>query len=270
MVPVPGRPADAVADAWPPRLAQEARLDELDRLAASGCCDRDRAPPGANDRLVERAALLNALGRPADAREAYLDVLKRAPHHFGALNDFSGALLVATGFRTAARTVYAEAVRRHPDNPTGHVNLANLMLREGEHLAARVHFETTLRLDPGHPQAHQGLAAVLAELGDHEGAARHRRKGYARNFMTMLPYRGTAPTSAAAAQGFGRGRRYSDCAVSRRSHLPRLRRGGGVLRPCGGSAAASAGFQRHRGCRPVPGRAGGGGLAHGAHGRSGD
>jgi len=178
--------------AWPPRLAQEARLDALEALIASGRCDRDDAPPQAIDALVERAALLNALGRPDAAREAYLDALKRAPHHFAALNDF-GVHLAATGFRTAARTVFAEVVGRHPDNPKGHVNLANLMLREGDYLAARAHFEAALGLDPGHPQAHQGLAAVLAELGDREGAARHRHQGYTDNFMTTLPYRGTAP-----------------------------------------------------------------------------
>jgi tetratricopeptide (TPR) repeat protein len=194
MRPMPGRPAEsrpAAPAAWPPRLAQEARLGELEALIARGGRDGEGAPREIDQR-VERAALLNALGRPADARDAYLDVLKRAPHHFGALNDF-GALLVATGFLAAARTVYAEAVKCHPDNPKGHVNLANLLLRDGEHLPARAHFETALQLDPGQPQAHQGLAAVLAELGDRAGAARHRRSGYAKNFVATLPYRGTAP-----------------------------------------------------------------------------
>jgi hypothetical protein len=181
------RPADTGPGerTWPPRLAQEARLRELDRAI-------EGTTPETLDTLVERAALLNALGRPADARDAYLDVLRRAPDHFGALNDF-GALLVATGFRSAARTVYAQAVGHHPDNPKGHVNLANLLLRDGELAAARGHFENALRLDPGHPQAHQGLGAVLAELGDREGATRHRRAGYAKHCVTTLPYRGTTP-----------------------------------------------------------------------------
>jgi Tfp pilus assembly protein PilF len=108
---------------WPPRLVQEARLRQLDDLLAQ--------EPDAIEAEVERAALLNALGRPLDARQAYLDVLKRAPTHFGALNDF-GALLSATGHRSAARTVYTEAVKHHPDNPMAHVNLANLLLRGGD------------------------------------------------------------------------------------------------------------------------------------------
>ena len=104
---------------WRPRLVQEARLRQLDDLLAR--------EPNAIEAEVERAALLNALGRPLDARQAYLEVLKRAPTHFGALNDF-GALLSTTGHRSAARTVYFEAVRHHPDNPIAHVNSAYVRL----------------------------------------------------------------------------------------------------------------------------------------------
>ena len=169
---------------WRPRLVQEARLRELDDLLASG--------PDTIEAEVERAALLNALGRPLEARQAYLDVLKRAPTHFGALNDF-GALLSATGHRRAACTVYVEAVTHHPDNPMAHVNLANLLLRGGDLAKAREHYETALRLDADHPQAHQGLGNLLAELGDREGAELHRRKGFQGQFLTTLPYRGTKP-----------------------------------------------------------------------------
>ena len=174
---------------WPPRMVQEARLRELDALLTNV-----PEPLGGDaiERHVERAALLNALGRCDEARQAYLDILMQAPTHFGALNDF-GTMLAATGYRTAARTVYSEAVKRHPDNPKGHVNLANLMLRSGDLALAREHYEIALRLEPEHPQAHQGLGAVLAELGDQAGAAQHRREGYRNHFITTLPYRGTKP-----------------------------------------------------------------------------
>lgn len=169
---------------WHPRLVQEARLRQLEDLLAR--------EPDAIEAEVERAALLNALGRPLDARQAYLEVLKRAPTHFGALNDF-GALLSATGHRRAARTVYSEAVTHHPDNPMAHVNLANLLLRSEDTTSARAHYEIALRLDADHPQAHQGLGNLLAELGDLEGAEFHRRKGFQGQFITTLPYRGTKP-----------------------------------------------------------------------------
>lgn len=193
---------------WLPRKVQEARLRALDaRLAGPrDAIDPGTADPDAIEARVERAALLNALGRPEEARQAYLDVLARAPDHFGALNDF-GVMLCASGFRAAARTLYMRAVAQHPDNPKAHVNLANLLMRDGKLAAARAdeatavcnlasareHYEIALRLDPDLPQAHQGLGAVLAELSDHRGAAAHRRKGYSRHFITTLPYRGTQP-----------------------------------------------------------------------------
>src|SRR5271167_4068902 len=71
-----------------------------------------------------RAGLLAGLGRADEARQDYLAVIAQAPTHFGALNDL-GTLLFNTDFRTAARTAYAEAVRHHPDNPIGRINLAN-------------------------------------------------------------------------------------------------------------------------------------------------
>ncbi len=73
----------------------------------------------------------------------------------------------------------------------GHVNLANLLVPDGELAVAREHYEIALRLDSNHPQAHQGLGTLLAELGDHANAAMHRRKGYEKQFITTLPYRGT-------------------------------------------------------------------------------
>jgi tetratricopeptide (TPR) repeat protein len=181
-----GPDADATtsSSSWQPRLDQEMRLRRLDEMVARS--------PDAIDTQVERAALLNALGRTVEARDAYLDVLQRAPTHFGALNDF-GAMLSAIGFRSAARTVLSQAIAHHPNNPKAYVNLANLLLNDGELATARAHYETALRLCPEHPQAHQGLGTVLAELGDHIRAERHRRKGYERQFIATLPYRGTNP-----------------------------------------------------------------------------
>jgi len=169
---------------WPPRLAQEARLHQLEGHL--------RDDDGQIELLVERAGLLVALGRPQDAQQAYLAVLRRAPDHFAALNDF-GTLLHATGYGAAARTAYQRAVARHPDQPMGHVNLGNLLLGAGEIAAAREHFEAALHLDGDHAQAHRGLAIALAELGDSHGADRHRRRGFQNRFVTTLPYRGTSP-----------------------------------------------------------------------------
>ena len=169
---------------WEARTAREAALQALDGRVA--------AEPDATAPRFERAGLLAALGRDLEARAEYIEVLRREPTHFGALNDL-GNLLYRTGFRTAARTAYSEAVARHPANPVGHVNLANLLLDAGEFELARSHYEAALGADPAHPEAHQGLAMALAELGDESGADRHRQLGFRGRSLTPLPYRGTAP-----------------------------------------------------------------------------
>jgi len=138
------------------------------------------------------SGLLAELGRPLEARNAYIDVLARDPAHRLALNNL-GTLLYATGYRTAARTAYAEAVARHPEDPMSRVNLGNILHEIGEYAAAREHFEAALRADPGHAEAHQGLAYVLAELGDRAGADEHRRQGFQGRAVRSMPYRGQGP-----------------------------------------------------------------------------
>jgi tetratricopeptide (TPR) repeat protein len=174
---------NAPAASWRPRLAQEVRLSELDRLLAGE----------ANISIeIERAALLGALDRKADAQAAFIDILRRAPTNFSALNEF-GTWLAAQGAIDAACRVYAEAILHHPNNPMGHVNLANLLLRANRHGEARAHYEAALRADSDHAAAHQGLGAVLADEGDRDGAREHFRKGFRGHSISTLPYRGSGP-----------------------------------------------------------------------------
>jgi hypothetical protein len=169
---------------WPPRRAREAALRDLQaRLAAD---------PASINLRFDRACLLTEMGRTAEARDAYLDVLALEPSHRLALNNL-GTLLYATGYRSAARTAYAEAAARHPEDPMSRVNLGNLLYESGEFVAAREHFEAALGADPSHAEAHQGLAYVLAEAGDEAGAQYHRRKGFENRAMLELPYRGDGP-----------------------------------------------------------------------------
>jgi tetratricopeptide (TPR) repeat protein len=172
---------------WAPRLAQQARLRQLDdRLARSG----DGDEPIATE--IERAALLGALDRGHDAQLAFIDILRRAPTNFSALNEF-GTLLAGMGAIEAACRVYAEATLHHPDNPMARVNLANLLLRANRHDEAQVHYEAALAADPDHAPAHQGLGAVLADKGDRDGAREHLHKGFRGHAVQNLPYRGNAP-----------------------------------------------------------------------------
>jgi glutamate/tyrosine decarboxylase-like PLP-dependent enzyme len=176
--------ASAASADWPPRLARESALRNLDARIA--------AEPEAIGPRLERARLLTELDRTLDARNAYLEILARAPSDRTALNDL-GTLLYSTGYRTAARTAYSEAVARHPQDPSSHVNLANVLYQNGEFEAARQHYETALQCVPDHAEAHQGMSYALAELGDSKLAAWHRRKGFAQRAVQPLPYRGEGP-----------------------------------------------------------------------------
>lgn len=171
----------ASAEDWTPRRLRESRLRDLEAQIA--------ADSGAIPLRFERACLLAEVGRTADARDAYLEVLAREPSHRAALNNL-GTLLHETGYRSAARTAYAEAATRHPGDPMGHVNLANVLCDSGALAEAREHYETALRLQPDHAGAHQGLASILAEEGDEPLAARHRQLAFGSRPVVALPYRG--------------------------------------------------------------------------------
>jgi glutathione synthase/RimK-type ligase-like ATP-grasp enzyme len=181
------RQSPASEQGWAPRLAQEARLRELEaRLARHAMAEE------AIHLEIERAVLLAALNRHQDAQQAFVAVLRKAPTHFSALNEF-GTLLTKMGAIEAACRVYAEAILHHPDNPLARVNLANLLLRATRYHEAREHYERALQADPDHAEAHQGLGAVLADLGDRDGAREHFRRGFRGRAVSTLPYRGDKP-----------------------------------------------------------------------------
>ena len=141
------------------------------------------------DLQVERAGLLAALGRTELAKQRYLEILSQDPTHFATLNNF-GVLLHETNFRTAARTLFNEAVTRHPNEALGHVNLANLLRYEDELDLARTHYEIALRLDPDSLHAHQQLSALFHDEGDLEAARHHRQLGFAEQPIQAYPYLG--------------------------------------------------------------------------------
>lgn len=153
----------------PQAASRRLRLAALDRSLAQD--------PGSTEFLFERAGLFREDGRFEEAKRDYLELLRRAPTDFGALNDF-GTLVLDAGYKSAARSLFSAAVQHHPDNPRGHINLANLLLAMGEYEEARSHFETALRIDSGHIHAHRGMGNLLAELGDAAGARKHRDQAF--------------------------------------------------------------------------------------------
>src|SRR5580658_4161572 len=94
----------------------------------------------ANADALMRAAALAAHGQDEAAKQAYLDILRRDPTHFHALNEL-GTLALWGGFRSAARTAYEQAVQHHPCNKIAHVNLANVLREQQDLAGARRHYE---------------------------------------------------------------------------------------------------------------------------------
>jgi len=107
----------------PPRAQWEAMLQQVEAALAT--------QPEAPALLFQRACLLAELGRIPEARNEYIKVLQREPSHLGALNNL-GNLLLAAGYRSAARIAYQEAVRLHPDDPMSRTNLGNVLLTESQ------------------------------------------------------------------------------------------------------------------------------------------
>jgi aromatic-L-amino-acid/L-tryptophan decarboxylase len=178
-----------------PRAKWEAELEQIERALASN--------PDSIDLRVRRAVLFSELGRLLDARNEYLKVLGREPHHLAALNNL-GSVLMATGFRSAARIAFKEAIVRHPGDPVSRLNYGYALLEECEYLTAhgkdeeslqlkheaREHFEHVLRITPSCEKAHEGLSYILDDLGDPQKGEWHRCQAFQRRAMIALPYRG--------------------------------------------------------------------------------
>ena len=173
------------ASDWPPRLAREAALRQLEaRIAAE--------PETIGPRL-ERARLLTELDRTLEARNAYLEILARAPAASrGAQQSGHAAVchrLSNGSANSLCRGGGTSSGGCHQPRQSGQRALS----RAGEFEAARGHYETALRLAPDHAEAHQGISYVLAELGDAERAGWHRREGFGHRAVQALPYRGEGP-----------------------------------------------------------------------------
>jgi tetratricopeptide (TPR) repeat protein len=138
---------------------------------------------------LERARTLARAGQDDAAKQAYIEVLRRDPRNFDALNELA-TLAWSGGYRSAARTAYTQAVAHHPDNVVARVNLGNLLRDEQDVAGARAEYEAALALDPELHEAHQGMSWVLGELGL-DGAEQHRRRGFTGRSLVTQPYRGT-------------------------------------------------------------------------------
>lgn len=140
------------------------------------------------DEALCRARALLTQGNDEAAKYAYLEVLQADPVHCGALTEL-GALAHASGFVSAARDAYRQAVRCHPGDKVAHLGYAYLLSEAGEAAEARVHYQAALAADPDLPAAHQGLARILTEMG--ENADEHWRRGFSGHAVVRRRFRGS-------------------------------------------------------------------------------
>jgi hypothetical protein len=144
-------------------------LEQIDRALAE---DPDNV-----ELRYAQAWLREELGRPDEAKQAYLAVLQIDPGHFAALNNLA-TMLASRGYTRDAAVLYAEAVKRHPYKVMAYVNLGNAYFELREYQAAREAYEAALYLDPENQVAHHGLGNALSRLGHEELSAQHFARAF--------------------------------------------------------------------------------------------
>jgi len=147
----------------------------------------------------ERGSLLTLLGREEEAKAQFLAVLREDETHLGTLINFA-VLLANTGYPSAAKTAYRQALKHHPEDPLIHVNLGHLLFDEQNYSEAKKQYEEAIQALGDTPlvshhrstraQAHQGLAQVFYEQGQSALAEEHRQKGYEQEPLRSYPYSG--------------------------------------------------------------------------------
>jgi hypothetical protein len=114
------------------------------------------------------------------------------PSHYGTLMRL-GALLAENGNAPAARTVFEQAVREHPNAAAPYACLGTLLADDGDHAAARQAFDTALVLEPTYREALRGIAVIHEREGDIDAALRVWRRGFPNGSMEVSPCRGATP-----------------------------------------------------------------------------
>jgi tetratricopeptide (TPR) repeat protein len=105
----------------------------------------------------------------AEARMAYVEVLRRDPTHFDALH-MLGVVAIQTDRYQAAVDLIAKALRQRPDAAAAHNNMALALVKLGRMTDAIKHYERVTASRPDCVDAHSRYAAVLLELGHLEQA----------------------------------------------------------------------------------------------------
>jgi len=127
---------------------------------------------------------------PGESIAELVAFLHRNPSHYGTLMRL-GALLAENGNAPAARTVFSQAIREHPNAAAPYACLGTLLADDGEHAAARQAFDSALALEPAYREAMRGIAVIAEREGELEDAERVWRRGFPSGSVEVSPFRGS-------------------------------------------------------------------------------
>lgn len=119
--------------------------------------------------LGARAIVLQRLGQPQDALEAFRDVLKLRPDDADTLFSI-GVILQSLGRMKEALAAYESALRVRPNHCEALTNRGALLERFGRFEDALACFEAIVALRPGDGGALFNKGSILQKLGRHEDA----------------------------------------------------------------------------------------------------
>lgn len=158
LVPIPGSHTRLTGDQGVMRTEMIAYgLDRLERASAIAGPDPDV--------MTDKAELLTAAGRTADALETYEQVLKLYPNSFRA-HLGRGLAAANSGDSTLAERSWLHSATLGPRDPRAWTNLGVLYAQQGDNESAVGAFERALGIDPDNAAAKQGLEHATSSNGD--------------------------------------------------------------------------------------------------------
>lgn len=111
--------------------------------------DRPLSPrPGLDGLKLERAFALHQQGKAAEARAAYLDLLRSNPNDPRVLH-LLGLLVARMGQPARGQELIGQALRIDPRRMLAHRDLGNLLLQSGQFAHALASYDRALALKPG-------------------------------------------------------------------------------------------------------------------------
>ncbi len=169
---------------WAPRIARESALRELETRMA--------ADPDAVSLRFERACLLTELGRTLDARNAYLEMLARAPSHRRRSTIWVRCCMPPAIERRRERPM-PRPRRVIPDDAMSHVNLANVLYETGEFQRRASTMKRLCAAAGSSRKRTRGCPTCWPNSVTKRARPGTAAKGFEHRALITLPYRGEGP-----------------------------------------------------------------------------